>query len=186
MKQLKHLGWIVLSILFLVASSLISAEVAILDLRKESEWQLKEVDTAGAELDRVTVQVERTRAVATPQRADRALVHVRLSLQGAEDARQAWVDCRLTLHDDQDRKWLPMETENTDGAIKAVAADRMNNGRCNPVPYDAPRDGSAILSDQVFLVPVDTLGQLTLHVSGYGTRPRALAIRIEPDLTVLN
>ena len=186
MKSLKHLGWIALSILFLVASSLISARVALLDLRKESEQQLKDVDITGAKLDGVTVQVEKTRAVATPQRTDRALVHIRLSLQGPENARHSWVDCRLTLHDEQNRIWNPVETAETDGAIKFVTADRKNNGRCNPMPYDAPTDGRAILSDQIFLVPVDVLEQLTLHVSAYGTRPRALAIRITPDLTVLN
>lgn len=183
---MKHLGWITLTVFFLVASSVISAQVAIFDLRKEREWKLERVAAPGAELDGVTVRVEATRAVTTLQRPEHALVHVRLSLQGQEDARQAWLNCRLTLHDDRGRVWFPLETGNIDGAIKAIASDGLSNNRCNPTPYDAPANDSVILSDQVFLVPANMLAQLSMHVSGYGTRPRALAMPITPVLETVN
>lgn len=186
MKHLgKHLGWIFLSLLFLAANSVISARVAIDDLSKAREWKVEHVSGSSADLGGVTVRLEATKAVTTPVKADRALVHVRLSLQGPEPARSTWINCRLSLRDSKGRSWSPMENENTDSAIKIIASDRRNNGRCNPSPYDASTDGKPILSDQVFLVPVETLLDLSLYVSGYGTLPEALAFPIKPALATL-
>lgn len=182
---MKKLGWIVLALLFLLVNSVVSARVAIHDLSKDREWELELISGREGVLDGVTVQLVTTKAVTTAIKADRALVHVRLSLQGPKSALSAWINCRLVLRDSQNRVWAPMENKNTDGAVKILASDRHNNGRCNPTPYDQPADDRAAFSDQVFLVPVETLQDLVLHVSGYGTRPRALAFAVRPALTTL-
>lgn len=178
---MRRIGWLALTALFLALTAGIGAKTAILDLRGEREWSLTD---AGA-LEGVALRVELTRAATTPQRPDRALLLVRLALDGPSEARAVWVDCRVTLRDGQDRLWRPLETANTDAAIRTIAPDGQNMGRCNPQPFDAPADAGPILSDQLFLVSVEALDGLRLHVSAQGTRPRALALPIAAELVAI-
>ncbi|RJL22670.1 hypothetical protein [Paracoccus siganidrum] len=182
---MRRIGWLALTALFFALTAGIGAKTAILDLRGEREWDLTDTGPAGGALEGVALRVELTRAATAPQRPDRALLLVRLALDGPPAARAAWVDCRVTLRHGQDRLWRPLETANTDAAIRTIAPDGQNMGRCNPQPFDAPADAGPILSDQVFLVPVEALDGLRLHVSAQGTRPRALALPIAAQLVAI-
>ncbi|MBK4217424.1 hypothetical protein JJJ17_15960 [Paracoccus caeni] len=182
---MRHLLWIILALLLLSATALIAAKTSLLDLRRDREWRPTEIATDSGLLDGVEVRLQSTRAVTTPAQEGRALLHLRLAVTGPLQAREGWINCRVTLTDPQGRVWAPVETELTDGAVRTLAADGQNNGRCNPLPYDAPGDGEAILSDSVFVVPVEVLTQLRLNVSGFGTRPRALSMPIRPALMTL-
>ena len=176
---MRGLGWLALTVLFLAASWGFAARTAILDLRRDREWQPVAWPAEGGELNGVRAAIVALDAVSTPVRPDRALVHLRMSLDGPEPAREAWIDCRPTLRDGKGRVWSAVLSAETDGAIKAIASDGHNHGYCSPMPYNAPAAGP-ILSDQVFLVPVDALGDLDLHLSGSGVRPQALVSPIRP------
>ncbi|KXF74682.1 hypothetical protein ATN84_22570 [Paramesorhizobium deserti] len=182
---MKHLVWIILAMLLLLATVAIGALTDITDLRRAREWNITQAGQAGAELHGVHVRVAQVWAATAPSRPERAVIVVRLALRSNEAARQAWIGCDVSLSDGSGRVWRPLQTANTDGAIKAISPDGESKGRCTPVPYNAPPEGQEILSDQLFLVPADLLKGAKLRVSALGTRPDGLEFPITPAVRAL-
>src|SRR5690606_10852525 len=108
-----------------------------------------------------------------------------LKLDVTPGAREAWQDCRVSLRDPAGRRWMPLTSASTDGAIKALASDNNNFGLCRLYPRDDPEGKETIRADQLYLLPADSLQDLTLHLSGIGTLPRFLSFAITPAVRQL-
>lgn len=179
---MRHLLWITLAAVLLLASVVVGGWTEITDLRRAREWRVRQAGEAGAELRGVHVRVDEVWAGSAPNLPERALVLVRLALRGPETARQGWTGCDVSLRDAAGRVWLPLISADAEGAVKVLSPDGENEGRCNPIPYDAPPDGQEFLSDQIFLVPAELLKGAQLRVSALGTRPEALEFQVRPVL----
>ncbi|RQP07062.1 MAG: hypothetical protein D1H97_04445 [Paracoccus sp. BP8] len=179
---MKHLLWIILAAVLLLANVVVVGWTEIADLRRAREWQVTQAGGAGAELRGVHVRVDQVWAGTAPNLPERALVLVRLALRGPEAARHGWAGCDVGLRDAAGRQWLPLTSADAEGAVRVIAPDGENMGRCNPLPHDAPPEGQEILSDQLFLVPAELLKGARLRVSALGTRPEALEFPVRPVL----
>jgi len=179
---MRYLLWIILAAALLLANVVVAGWTEITDLRRAREWRVTQAGKAGAELRGVHVRVDQVRAGRAPSQPERALVLVRLALRGPEAARQGWAGCDVSLRAAADRVWLRLISADTEGAVRVLSRDGENKGRCNPIPYDAPPDGQEILSDQLFLVPVELLKGARLRVSAGGTWPEALEFAVTPVL----
>ena len=183
---MKRLLWILVSVVLLVAATLVGVRTEIAGLWRFRERQVVQADKAGADLDGVQVRVNDVWAMSASNFPDRAAIVVRLALSGPQSARDAWSGCDVSLQDDAGRVWLPVSNADTDTVIRFISPDGDSKGRCNPMPYDAPPEGQAILSDQLFLVPAALLKGARLRVSAPGTRPRALEFAVNPVLRDLH
>jgi hypothetical protein len=149
------------------------------DLSHQREWNIIRADAAEGELAGLRVGVREVRAAVVDSRPDRALLHVRFELQGMTEAAKSWVDCRASLRGGGGETWLPLHDYRIRDAIKILAPDGKDNGDCNTLAV--PEAGSAAF-DQIYRLPASALENLTLHVSGSGTRPAALAFKIRPTV----
>ncbi|WP_199258138.1 hypothetical protein [Paracoccus binzhouensis] len=183
---MRHLLWIILAAVLLLANVVVAGWTEITDLRRAREWRVVQAGAAGAGLRGVHVRVDQVWAGTAPDLSERALVLVRLALRGPEPARQGWTGCDVSLRDAADRVWLPLISADSAGAVRVLSPDGEDNGRCNPVPHDAPPDGQEFLSDQIFLVPAELLKGARLRVSAWGTRPEALEFPVKPVLRDLH
>lgn len=179
-----RLAWIAITLLLLLATMGLSSHLEIREIMRDREWFLTRTGPEGAELLGVRGEVEAITAIVAQDAPDRALVHVRLGLAGPKEAREAWVDCRVSLRDGQNRVWLPLQAYAADKMIEMLAPDGVNNRLCGPGLEVAQADRT-IVSDQLFLVPAAVTKELTVHVSGFGTRPEALAMKVAPGIRML-
>ena len=69
-----------------------------------------------------------------------------------------------------------------DGAIKMLSSDHKNASPCNLYVENGGEGEYTLYADQLFMLPSDGLQDLRLHVSGLGTRPRALAFALQPEI----
>jgi hypothetical protein len=145
----------------------------------QQEWNVVTADSAEGTLAGVRVGVRGAHAAIVDSRPDRAILHVRFDLQGSPEAANSWVDCRASLRGSGGETWLPLNDYSVRGAIKILAPDRRDNGDCNT---GAVSGTDPVTFDQIYRVPASVLDDLTLHISGYGTRPSALAFEIEPTV----
>lgn len=151
------------------------------DLAHQREWNVTRAETAEEALAGVQVSVREAHASVIEGGADRALLHLRVDLQGTPEAAAAWVDCRASLRGADGKTWLPLTSYFIRGAIKILASDGKDNGNCSLAAVSGT--GPATF-DEIYRIPASALDNLTLHVSGYGTRPAALAFEIEPTVRV--
>lgn len=151
------------------------------DLAHQREWDVTSADGAEGALAGVRVGVREARAAVVDSQPDRALLHVRLDLQGAPEAAKSWIDCRASLRGAGGETWLPLQDYSIRDAIRILAPDGKDNGNCSPGTVS---EAGPATFDQIYRIPASALDDLTLRVSGYGTRPSALAFEIEPTVRV--
>ena len=149
------------------------------DLAHQREWQASVVSSSEAELAGIRVGVREVKAAVIDNKPDRGLLFVRIDLQGPKEAMDAWLECRVTLQTPDGRMWQPLSSYEARGAIRMVASDGKSHDSCYPpsVHNDAPT-----VFDQLYRIPTAVLDELTLHVSGFGTRPEALAFELDPEV----
>ncbi|MBS7544000.1 hypothetical protein [Ancylobacter oerskovii] len=176
---MRQIFWLGTTLVFFTATLGLTAWPDLKDLAHQREWRVARVSTAEGELAGIRVEVRDARAAVVESKPDRALLLVRLDLQGPPEAAASWVDCRISLRGADGAVWLPLHSHSTRGAAKILAPDGKDNGTCNTrsVSGDAPAT-----FDQLYRLPSSALDDLTLHVSGYGTRPSALAFDIKPTV----
>jgi hypothetical protein len=176
---MRQVFWLGATLILFAATLGLTAWPDYRDLAHQREWNVMRAEAAEGELAGLRVGVREVHAAVVDSRPDRALLHVRFDLQGSPAAAKAWVDCRASLRGEGGETWLPLYDYSIRGAIKILAPDGKDNGDCNPraVPEAGP-----VTFDQLYRLPVSALGNLTLYVSGYGTRPAALALEIKPTV----
>lgn len=169
--------WLGVTLILFAATLGLTAWPDFRDLSHQREWNVVPADAAEGELAGLRVGVREARAAVVDSRPDRALLHVRFDLQGSPAAATAWVDCRASLRGAGGETWLPLYDYSMRAAIRILAPDGKDNGDCNPGTVS---QAGPVIFDQIYRLPVSALGNLTLHLSGYGTRPAALALDIKP------
>ncbi|RJE82490.1 hypothetical protein [Paracoccus onubensis] len=176
---MKSIGLVIATLFFFGLSVLIVAWPDLKELRRGRNWDVAQSDQSEGELHGVRVFVDQTRAMILPAAPDRALIYLRLGLQGEPDQMRDWLSCDIGLTDDSGRKWLPLA--NAAGAqITGFLGDDPYEQSCNQSLSMPPEDGSPSFSGQPFLVPADVVGGLRLEISGLNTRPDALSLPLNP------
>ncbi len=176
---MKTLGWIATTTILLLATLGLTGWSGFKNIGHQREWSAVTVDGAEGELHGVRVGVREARAAVVDSKPDRALLFVRIDLQGPQASIASWVDCRASLRSPDGQTWLPIYDYSIRGAIQILASDGKDNGNCNPV--DVTENGPTTF-DQIYRLPASALDNLVLNVSGHGTRPAALAFSIKPDV----
>lgn len=176
---MKNLRWLAATLVLFVITLVLTGWSGFKDLGHQREWRAVSANSAEGELGGVHVGVREVRAAVVDNRPDRALLFVRIDLRGPRSAVESWVDCRASLQAADGQRWLPIHGYSVRGAIQILASDGKDNGNCNPsgVTEDDPAS-----FDQIYRLPTSALDNLTLKVSGYGTRPAALAFSIRPEV----
>lgn len=179
---MRRVLWLGATLVLFTATLGVTAWSDVKDLGHQREWDVVAADAAEAELSGVHVGVREARAAVVDTKADRALLFVRLDLQGSPEAAKSWVDCRASLRGANGETWLPIYDYRIRGAIKMLAPDGKDNGNCSTTAVSETGPASF---DQIYRLPTSSLDNLTLHVSGYGTRPSALAFKLRPTIRTL-
>ena len=179
---MRQLGWITLSLLFTGLSVLLVAWPDLQELRRGGNWSVTASEGDRAELDGVTVSIDQARAMIFPIMPDRAVLYLRMGLQGDRDRMRDWLICDLTLTDSKGRAWRPFGNAVGMQIIDLLGDQNDGYTSCSQSLAMAPEDGGPSISVQAFLVPVAVLKDLRLQISGMTTRPRALSLPFRPVL----
>lgn len=179
---MRRVLWLGATLVLFTATLGVTAWSDVKDLGHQREWDVVAANAAEAELAGVRVGVREARAAVVDTKADRALLFVRLDLQGSPEAAKSWVDCRASLRGANGETWLPLYDYRIRGAIKMLAPDGKDNGNCSTT---AVSETGPVSFDQIYRLPTSSLDNLTLHLSGYGTRPSALAFKLRPTIRTL-
>ncbi len=176
---MRDLRWIAVATVLFTVTLGFTGWSGFRNLAQQREWNTILVDGVAGKLEGVRVGVREARASVIDSVPDRALLFVRIDLQGAQASAQSWGDCRVSLHAPDGSTWMPIQSYSIRGAIRILAADGKDNGNCNPTEVT---ENGPIAFDQIYRLPISALDDLTLRVSGYGTRPAALAFPLRPEV----
>ncbi|HWL57650.1 MAG TPA: hypothetical protein VNQ78_13395 [Paracoccus sp. (in: a-proteobacteria)] len=176
---MKNLGWLAVTLALFIVTLVLTGWPAFKDLGHQREWKAVAASSTEGELHGIQVGIREVKAAVVDNRPDRALLFLRMELQGPQSAMESWTDCRASLQSASGERWLPIEGYSIRAAIQILASDGKDNGNCSPagVTGNAPAT-----FDQIYRLPAGELDNLTLKVSGYGTRPEALAFPIRPEV----
>jgi len=176
---MKNLRWFGVTFVLFAVTVVLAGWSDFRDLTHQREWKAISINAAEGELDGIRVGVREVRAAVVDNTPDRALLFVRIDLQKSQTNIKSWVDCRASLQAADGQTWLPLYGYSIRGAIRILASDGKDNGNCDPTDV---KENGPITFDQIFRLPTSALDNLTLRVSGYGTRPSALSFPLKPDV----
>lgn len=179
---MKQIGWIALTLIFLALSVGLVALPDLRDLRRGKVWTVHSIDAESGELAGVTVLVDQVRAMVLPGAPDRAVLYLRMGLQGQPDSLRAWLACDIGLVDSRGRIWRPLTNAAGLEIIAALGEEGETDNNCDQSRILPPEDGSPSMSVQAFLVPSALLDELRLRVTGFALRPDAISLPIRPVL----
>lgn len=181
---MKTPGWLAIATGLFTALVAYEGRTDLALLPQAREWSVTAADGDSAALAGVRIRIVLSLASPLPEQPETAVLLVRLALSGSQAARSAWGDCSVSLVAADGSRWRPMSGDGFYDAGRRMAPDRQNYLACTPAPFDPSPDGTEILSDQAYMVPVAMLDALSLRVSAQGTRPGALEFRIRPILNL--
>ena len=176
---MRRIFWLGATLVLFAATLGLTAWSDFKDLGHQREWDVVAANATEAELAGIRVGVREARAAVVDSKPDRAFLHVRFDLRGSPEAAKSWVDCRASLRGANGETWLPIYDYRIRGAIKILAPDGKDNGNCSTASLS---ETGPVTFDQIYRLPTSALDNLTLHVSGYGTRPSALAFELRPTV----
>lgn len=179
---MKPWGWLASAGLLFAVLVAVESRPALRELSANREWRLIDASPDGASMDGLRLAVQTQVAAIAAPKPDRAALLIRLNMQVTPAARRAWQDCRVSLRGSDGQIWMPVTNASSDGAVKFLSPDGKNFGLCRLYSRDGHEGAETVLADQLFLLPVDSLQGLRLHISGIGTRPRALSMAIAPAI----
>lgn len=183
--MMKKSGWLLTASVLFIAIVALEGWPALRDMSSSREWRVVNGSPNGTSMNGLHVAIEEQIAAISAQKPERAAVLIRLRMAVTPAARDAWTDCRVSLHDGAGQVWMPLTSANTHDAVKFIAPDHHNFGVCTLYPRTEPAGDETIRADQLFLLPSDGLENLQLHVSGVGTRPHALSFAVKPNIRQL-
>lgn len=112
---------------------------------------------------------------------DQALVLVRLTASVKRDLGEGWSICRLTLVDEEGRRWKPLSFSLPRDLRRVLEPDGKALPNCGSVSLKQPKAGAQELIEERFLVPRSALAKLFVRLSVVSERPRALSFELRPD-----
>lgn len=183
---MKQLAFLTMALVCFVVTVLLVAWPDILDLRRSKAWQLHETDGPSGRLGKIEVLSDTATMTVLPQLPDRALIYLRVGLQGDPEAIRSWFSCEVQLADSRGRLWLPLPNALGREITSLLGGDRATGRTCSQSLTLPPEAGGLSLSDQAFLVPADVVDDLRVVVHGFATLPKALSLPFTPhflDLT---
>ena len=176
---MRNLRWLAATFVLFLVTLVLSGGSDFRDLGHVREWKAVPVDAADGELDGIRVGVREVKAAVVDTTPDRALLFVRVALQGPQDSIDRWVDCRVSVQTPDGSMWLPVYGPAVRGVIQTLASDGEDNSNC--LVANISEDGPTSF-DQLYRLPRSALDNLSLHVSGHGTRPSALSFPLRPEV----
>ncbi len=179
---MRKLGLIVLAGVILALTVLITAWPALQELRRAKNWNVIRTKNQEGDLAGVRVSLDAGQAMIFPADPSRAILYLRLGLQGDRDTLNQWLICDIGLTDSQGRKWLPLTNTLGLEVIKLLGDADGSGQSCGQSLVKVPEDGSPSYSVQAFLVPVEVLDDLRVEISSITTRPNALSLPFRPEL----
>lgn len=179
---MKTAGWIVVTLVFLAASALLVAWPDLRDLRRGMIWNVTQADSTEGELHGVRVFIDEARAMILPAMDDRALIYLRLGLQGNPAILEGWRGCDIGLTDSRGRKWRPLLNPAGFQIIDMLGADSEVDNFCDQSLILTTSEAEPSLSVQAFLVPIGLLNDLRVEFAAMATRPDALSLPFRPVL----
>lgn len=179
---MKTMGLILMVLVFFALTVLIVAWPDLQEYRHANNLDITRTEGPESELDGVRVTADPPFAMIFPTLQDRAVVYVRLGLQGDAATRESWLTCDIALTDARGRRWLPLTIAAAGQLIELVGGREDAGQDCTRSLRDPGQAGGPVWSQQVFLAPVEVLGELRLELSGRVTRPRAISVPIRPVL----
>lgn len=179
---MRQLGWILLTLVFLALSLVLVAWPDLRDLRRGKVWEITRLDADSGDLAGVTVSVDQARAMILPGAPDRAVLYLRMGLEGDPEVLRDWLACDIGLSDSRGRIWRPLSNIAGTEIIAALGDEGDTDNNCDQSRIMAPEDGSPSPSVQAFLVPSSLLDDLRLRVTGFAIRPAALSLPVRPVL----
>lgn len=104
------------------------------------------------------------------------LVVVQLKATARDKIGEGWAQCRFTLVDGQDRRWLPLDpTLSRDISRDFDRKARPLDG-CGIASLHPPARDSSVTIEEKFVVPADVLSSLEVRLSFVATRPEVLSL----------
>ena len=176
---MRHVIWLGIALALFVATLGLSGWSDFRELARQREWNVPQANASEGELEGLRVRVTEAQAVVIESRPDRGLLLVRLDLEASPAAASAWVDCRVSIRGENGEVWLPLHDLEATGVMRLLASDGKDNRPCNPA---AVAESGRVTADHLYRLPRAVLNRVTLHVSGYGTRPSALAFEMRPTV----
>ncbi|OQM74178.1 hypothetical protein [Manganibacter manganicus] len=175
---MKNLRWLGVTTVLFVVTLVLAGWSDFKELSQQREWNVVRVNADEGELGGIRVGIREIRASVLDNGSDRSLLFVRIALLGSEADARSWGDCLVSVQDTSGRKWLPLYGF-IRGAIEILAPDRKDHGFCG---FANINENSPTTYDQIYRLPKSALDNLSLHVSGYGTRPAALSFPLKPEV----
>lgn len=181
---MRKLLWITVALICTGAAVLIDAwpDLHALRMGRISQVTLAETE---ADLQGIRVTIADQVAAILPDRPDRAVIYLRLALQGDPQVMRDWRACDVSLRGDDGRRWLPLGEPSSGDVVTLLAAGAEAGQTCGQSLIFAEDAQSPSLSDMVFLVPSDRLDGLRLLVTGIALRPEAVSLSLRPALRPL-
>ncbi len=177
---MRALFWLAVTLFSYATAVVVIDWPALKELWHAKSWQITRTDEPKAELAGVRISIAEQYAIIAPTAPDRAVVYLRLALDGAPEQRAAWLFCDIALSDDQGQRWLPLMNE-LGGQLLALMGDKSGRS-CSQSLNQSEENGGPVTSEQVFMLPADRLSALRLELSGAKTRPKAVSMPLRPVL----
>lgn len=135
-----------------------------------------------ATLDGIAVRAVSASALILPERPDRALIHLRLSLTGDPARRAGWLGCDLALTDSAGRRWLPLTNTLGTEFLRLTATGDGPFGSTRSCSQSLRGDGETVIADDAFLVPSDVIEGLSVALSSSSLAPVGVSfpVKISP------
>lgn len=179
---MRKIGWLFLTVIFATASAVLAAWQDMGELRQGRIWNLAKTDSAEGRLHNARVFIDEARAMILPGLEDRALIYLRVGIEGAPDALENWRGCDLALTDSEGRKWRPLQNRAGIEIVDMLGDDSEVDSSCSQSLILTPSEVRPTLSAQAFLVPIGVLNDLRLELAGLSTRPDGLSLPFRPVL----
>lgn len=179
---MRHVLWLGIALALFAVTLVVTGWSDFRDLAHQREWNVVRADAAEGELEGLRVRVTEAQAVVIESRPERGLLFVRLDLEASSETASAWVDCRASIRGENGEIWLPLYDMAVSGVVQLLASDNKDNRPCN---LSGLVESGRTTVDQLYRLPRAALDRVTLHISGPGTRPSALAFEISPNVRTI-
>lgn len=165
-------------LIMIAATSTIVGWSDLVDLRHSKVWTRNVVSTQKAELTGVGIEIQDALSMTFPERPDRAVIYLRLALEGDADRLRGWMTCDPRLIDGQGRTWLPLNNALGTEIVSLLGPEQKTLAGRRNCSQSLVSERPAI-SEQAYLVPTDALSGLQLEVSGLRTLPHAAVMPLQ-------
>lgn len=109
------------------------------------------------------------------------LVIVQLKATAHDEIGEGWSQCRFTLVDDQERRWLPLDPMLSRDISRDLDRKAKPVDGCSITSLRPPAKDASVTIEEKFVVPADVLPVLKARLSFVRTRPEAIDLPLRFD-----